>query len=158
MLFPEIRTVAAVKALGMSVEMSLLNPQTTALFQSFMPRLKELPHALGSEVYSLQEYPEGYFNRFDPQQTFKKWALVAITPSTHLPNGMETYEIPGGQYAVFLQKGMDTVIFNEIYSQWLPQSPYELDDRPHFEILGPKYKHNSPDSEEEIWIPIVPKS
>mgnify|MGYP001944420302 FL=1 len=142
----------------MSVEMSLLDPQTTPLFQAFMPRLKELPYALGTEVYSLQEYPEGYFNSFNPQQIFKKWALVAITPTTHLPAGMEPFEIPGGTYAVFFQKGMDTVIFNEIYSQWLPQSSYELDARPHFEILGPKYKHNSPDSEEEIWIPIVPKS
>jgi AraC family transcriptional regulator len=31
---------------------------------------------------------------------------------------------------------------------------YELDDRPHFEILGDKYKNNDPNSEEEIWIPI----
>jgi AraC family transcriptional regulator len=26
------------------------------------------------------------------------------------------------------------------------------DDRPHFEILGDKYKNDHPDSEEEIWI------
>jgi len=36
----------------------------------------------------------------------------------------------------------------------LPNSDYELDNRPHFEILGKKYKNNSADSEEEIWIPV----
>ena len=34
---------------------------------------------------------------------------------------------------------------------------YTLDDRPHFEILGEKYKNQDPDSEEELWIPIKPK-
>jgi len=32
-----------------------------------------------------------------------------------------------------------------------------LDDRPHFEVLGDKYKNADPDSEEEIWIPIRTK-
>jgi AraC family transcriptional regulator len=35
---------------------------------------------------------------------------------------------------------------------------YFLDDRPHFEILGDKYKNGDPDSEEEIWIPIKQKN
>jgi AraC family transcriptional regulator len=29
-----------------------------------------------------------------------------------------------------------------------------LDNRPHFEILGEKYKQGSTDAEEEIWIPV----
>jgi AraC family transcriptional regulator len=41
-----------------------------------------------------------------------------------------------------------------IFNTWLPQSNYQLAPRPHFEILGEKYKNNHPDSEEEIWIPI----
>jgi AraC family transcriptional regulator len=41
-----------------------------------------------------------------------------------------------------------------IFNTWLPKSGYQLDRRPHFEILGEKYKNNNPDSEEEIWIPI----
>jgi AraC family transcriptional regulator len=36
----------------------------------------------------------------------------------------------------------------------LPASGYELDDRPHFEILGERYKNNDPDSEEELWFPV----
>jgi predicted transcriptional regulator YdeE len=50
-------------------------------------------------------------------------------------------------------KAFDT-IQNYIYTEWLPASNYELDNRPQFEILGVKYKTNDPNSEEEIWIPI----
>jgi len=37
-----------------------------------------------------------------------------------------------------------------IFSDWLPKSDYELDEKPHFEILGEKYKNDDPNSEEEI--------
>ena len=33
-----------------------------------------------------------------------------------------------------------------------------LDQRPHFEILGSKYKNENPASEEEVRIPIKPKN
>jgi predicted transcriptional regulator YdeE len=33
----------------------------------------------------------------------------------------------------------------------------KIDNRPHFEVLGDKYKNNDPSSEEEIWIPIRKK-
>jgi AraC family transcriptional regulator len=70
---------------------------------------------------------------------------------------MEDFELPGGRYAVFSYRGSsaDPAPFTHIYSEWLPQSGYALDDRPHFEVLGPKFKPNHPDSEEEIWIPIA---
>lgn len=35
---------------------------------------------------------------------------------------------------------------------------YEIDFRPHFEILGEKYKNNDPGSEEEVWIPVRPRA
>jgi AraC family transcriptional regulator len=60
---------------------------------------------------------------------------------------------------VFNYKGRtgDSDVFTYIFGSWLPGSSYLLDDRPHFEILGEKYKNNDPDSEEEIWIPITEK-
>jgi AraC family transcriptional regulator len=67
--------------------------------------------------------------------------------------------LTGGLYAVFDYKGLstDNSIFQFIFGTWLPSSEYDLDDRPHFEVLGNKYKNNDPTSEEEIWIPIKMK-
>ena len=72
---------------------------------------------------------------------------------------MEAFILTGGLYAVFDYKGLNTdhSIYQYIFGTWLPNSDYVLDNRPHFEILGDKYKNNDPTSEEEIWIPIKPK-
>ena len=45
-----------------------------------------------------------------------------------------------------------------IFTRWLPESNYRLDNRPHFEVLGERYKNNDPNSEEEVWIPIKQKN
>ena len=74
---------------------------------------------------------------------------------------MEAFELPGGLYAVFEYKGKAseaTDTFEYIFYDWLPKSKYDLDDRPHFEILGEKYKTDDPESEEEIWIPVKLKT
>lgn len=90
-----------------------------------------------------------------------KWATVPVSDFNFVPDGMETLEIQQGLYAVFDYKGNTSdapVFYNAIYNLWLPNSEYELENRPQFEILGEKYKNNNPDSEEEIWIPIRLKS
>ncbi|EPE83362.1 GyrI-like small molecule binding domain protein [Leptospira noguchii str. 1993005606] len=46
-----------------------------------------------------------------------------------------------------------SIIEYYIFQEWLPNSGYKL--KPHFELLGSKYKNNDPTSEEEVWIPIV---
>jgi len=58
---------------------------------------------------------------------------------------------------IYKGSSADNSIFQYIYGQWLPNSNYLLDDKPHFEVLGEKYKNNDPNSEEEIWIPIKDK-
>ena len=69
---------------------------------------------------------------------------------------MEALILPSGLYAVFHYKGSssDNSIYQYIFGTWIPNSDYDLDDRPHFEVLGDRYKNNDPNSEEEIWIPI----
>jgi AraC family transcriptional regulator len=73
---------------------------------------------------------------------------------------MEALVLKSGLYAVFLYHGPaseGSEFFKYIYREWLPGSEYQLDNRPHFEILGEKYKNEYPESEEEIWIPVKPK-
>jgi AraC family transcriptional regulator len=73
---------------------------------------------------------------------------------------MESFTLTGGLYAVFIHKGAASTgpkTFRYIFETRLPNSKYSIDNRPHFEILGEKYKNEDPDSEEEVWIPIKPK-
>jgi AraC family transcriptional regulator len=127
------------KLIGKHITMSFLENKTFELWSSFMPRRKEI---------------------FDPKQPFEKWAAVEVSDFNEIPAEMESLIIPPELYAVFVHKGDQSdayKTYHSIFVEWLPNSEYTVDDRPHFAIMGDKYKKNDPDSEEEIWIPIKNK-
>lgn len=144
------------KLLGQSLKMSLINNRTAQLWGQFAPRVREIQNRSTEDKISMQVYPPLYYEQFNPATEFEKWATVEVNDYDQVPEGMKTFILEGGLYAVFDYKGSsaDPSIFQYIFSQWIPQSNYSLDNRPHFEVLGAKYKNNDPDSEEEIWIPI----
>lgn len=139
--------------------MSLVNNQTAELWRSFISRRKDITNNLTNDMISMQVYGQTYFTDFKPTKEFEKWATVEVANFNNVPNDLETFMLKGGIYAVFDYKGLstDNSVFQFIFGTWLPNSDYDLDDRPHFEVLGTKYKNNDPTSEEEIWIPIQPK-
>lgn len=153
---PRIVEFPEAKLIGMNLSMSFMENLTSELWRSFMPRRKEIGNAIGNELFSVQVFSSPH-DFSDPNQKFLKWAAVPVSDFSEIPHGMQTLTIPSGNYAVFHYKGLPSEgakIFGYIFGQWLPQSGFSLDDRPHFEILGEKYKNDSVDSEEEIWIPV----
>ena len=162
MLFmnPIIKTLPEKKLIGKRINMSLTNNKTFELWKSFMPRRKEIKNNLGTELFSMKVYDESYdFKNFDPSAEFEKWAAIEVSDFDEIPDEMDNWTLKSGLYAVFHYKGLSTdpKIFEYIFGTWLLNSTYSLDNRPHFEILGEKYKNNDRDSEEEIWIPIKSK-
>jgi len=153
---PRIVTIQAKKLVGNRLEMSFAPYRIAELWQTFMPRRHEIKNHLNKDLMSLVVYPPAHFADFKPTNTFERWAAVEVSGFEQVPEGMETFVLEGGLYAVFDYKGLntDTSIFLYILGSWLPASEYTLDDRPHFEVLGSKYKNMDPDSEEEIWIPV----
>ena len=156
---PRIETLTEKKIIGKKMTMSLAANKTSILWQSFMPRRREITNNLTTEMISMQVYDQP-LDFSNPNQEFEKWAAIEVADFDTIPDGMETFVLTGGLYAVFLYKGSstDNRIFQYIFGTWLPGSKYSLDNRPHFEILGKKYKNNDPNSEEEIWIPIKLKN
>ncbi|MEZ4860095.1 MAG: effector binding domain-containing protein [Caldilineaceae bacterium] len=156
---PRIVMLSEKKLIGQRMVMSLANNKTGELWRSFIPRRREIRHNVTADLLSLQVYdqPVDWHNL---QQEFEKWAAVEVSTCDTMPDGMAAFTLPGGLYAVFPYKGSstDTQIFQYIFGTWLPNSDYMLDNRPHFEVLGEKYKNADPNSEEDIWIPITPKS
>ena len=153
---PTIKFLSTKKLTGNRLIMSLADNKTGELWQNFMPRRNEIVNKISDDLISLQVYETSYFRNFNPHAKFEKWALVEVIDFENLPVGMETFTLESGLYAVFDYKGSsnDPRIFQYIFNNWLPNSEYTLDNRPHFEVLGAKYKTNNPDSEEEIWIPV----
>jgi AraC family transcriptional regulator len=157
---PEINHIPEIKLIGKRMKMSYAENKTTELWKSFMPKRKEINNNVGTELYSMQIYPPLFFDNFNPNSEFEKWATVEVTDFDKVPDGMECFLLPSGLYAVFKYKGDGsnaTKTFQYIFETWLPVSEYSLDNRPHFEKLEEKYKRGDPESEEDIWIPIKPK-
>ena len=150
-------TLLPKKLVGKKLTMSLINNKTSDLWRSFMPYRKDIQHKTDGNLYSLQVYDETYFKNFNPATIFEKWAAVEVKDFNTIPDEMEAFLLTGGLYAVFNYKGDTTKApeaFRYIFTTWLPASVYALDNRPHFVLLGEKYKNNDPDFEEEIWIPV----
>ncbi len=153
---PRIETLKEKRLVGKRLTMSLSDNRTGELWKSFMPRRSEITSRLTADFISMAVYAPTYFADFKPTTEFERWAAVEVANFDSVPNGMETFTLTAGLYAVFDYKGSSTdgSIFHHIFGVWLPNSDYLLDNRPHFEVLGEKYRNADPDSEEEIWIPI----
>ena len=156
---PRIEILKEKKLVGFRQAMSIKENMTAGLWKRFMPLRHEILNRVSNEFISMAVYAPAYFSRFDPENSFEKWAVVEVSDYGSMPVQMETVTLPGGLYAVFHYKGYagDAGIFHHIFGNWLPASDYMLDDRPHFEILGDNYRNYDPDSEEEICIPVRPK-
>lgn len=159
---PTIKMLPETKLVGIKKRMSFLNNQTGQLWKLFMPKKNKIQNNIGSELYSLEVYDSlSYFVSFNPASVFEKWAAVKVRDFKDIPEGLETINIPTGLYAVFPFRGMASEapkMYQYIFGSWIPDSTYEIDHRPHFALMGEKYKNNDPNSEEELWIPIKPTS
>ena len=158
-MFSRIENLPPTLVAGISKKIKLVGPEITGLWMSFMPRLKEITNRSSSSIFSIQIYdPNIPIEKFDPiTDLVIKWAAVPVTSSNNIPQGLQTHELRGGMYAVFIHRGLPADFpgtMNYIFQEWLPASGYLFDWREQFEVMGEKYKHNDPASEEEVWIPI----
>jgi AraC family transcriptional regulator len=156
-LEPRIEILPEKKFVGKRINMSFSNNKTRELWRSFMPVRREIKNIIGMELYSIEVYEPLYFNNYNPEKEFDKWATVEVTDFEKVPDDMDTLILPRGLYAVFIHKGAagkGPETYQYIFGTWLPASDFQLDDRPHFAVMGEKYKNDDPDSEEEVWIPV----
>jgi AraC family transcriptional regulator len=159
---PKILEIGTRKMVGLFIETSLIENKTSVLWNQFMPRVKEILNRVGRDLYSIQEFEKGLImDEFTPSTKFKKWAAVEVISFKNTPEGLENFTLAGGLHAIFLHKGFASTFHRTsqyIFGQWLPNSKYEVDHRPHFEIMGKDYLGpEDPDSLEEVWVPVKVK-
>lgn len=151
----EIVTFNKTLLVGKYLPMSFMDNKTQMLWQSLMPKRHLINNRIDDNLISLQVYPAN--NMPKPNEKFTKWAGAFVTNVERIPEGFEYLEIPQGLYAVFDYQGAAKdfhVPMNFIFNQWLPNSEYELDHRPHFEMLPAGYDATSATAQEKIYIPI----
>ncbi len=156
---PRIVKLEEKRLIGLNMKMSLIENKTGFLWGQFAPRIKKILNRTSEDKISMQVYPPMYFKQFHPNKEFEKWAIVEVHDFKDIPEGMKSFIVKEGLYTVFQYKGSATnnKVFEYFFSEWMPKSMFEIDDRPHFEVLGKKYRNNDKYSEEEIWIPVIEK-
>lgn len=155
---PEIKQLEETKLVGKRVKTSFANNRTFELWQNFMPAKDKIKNIVANDLYSVDIYDDTeFFTSFNPNKEFEKWAAVEVSDFKIVPENMEKLVIPTGLYAVFAYKGKASEAaetYQYILGKWIPNSDYKLDNRPHFAMMGEKYKNEDPDSEEELWFPV----
>jgi AraC family transcriptional regulator len=142
---------------GQKVVTSYSNNDPAALWKKFMPVHRQIPGRVGQDLFSIEIYPRNFFVNFHPSVRFEHWAAVEVSDVTVIPADFETIEVPIGQYALFVHRGTATEglrTYRDIFETWLPSSGYVLDNRPHIAIMGPGYRPDNRDAEEQILIPV----
>lgn len=154
-------TIAEKHLVGFSDRFSMSNQRIPQLWQKLMPRRGEISGALSTDFFSVEEYDDlSFFEAFNPTKEFKKWAAVEVNASADQSSDFERLHIPAGDYVVFTYVGLPSEAFKAysyIFQSWIPLSEFDVDLRPHFALMGTKYKMNDSSSEEDIWIPIKKK-
>lgn len=158
---PRLETLAEKKLVGNRIEMSFSEDKTYQLWRNFMSRRREIKNKVSSILYSVEVYAPQFFDNFKPNAKFTKWATIEVADFDKVPDNMETLTLPIGLYAVILHRGPASEgprTYQYIFGNWLPNSDFLIDSRPHFAVMGDKYKKDDPGSEEELWIPIKHKN
>ncbi len=157
-MFLSVENIDYKNIIGKSLTMSRIKDRTFELWNSFMPNRNQIKNSINTNFLSIQLYNAALdYHNYNLATNYTLWAGVEVTDISTIPPGFESLTIKGGLYAVFLHKGLPSNFkqtMDYIYLEWLPQSKYAIDHRPHFEVLGDKYQNNHPDSEEEVWVPI----
>ena len=89
--------------------------------------------------------------------------LIAIEhPQDCTPAGLESYQIPASQRAVFECRGKvpDSIVQAEMYAftQWLPALGYIHAHAPELKVYPPESDGSSDDQTCEFWLPIREKA
>lgn len=147
---------------GLSETYPINQIQPEAVWKRFMPQLAKLNNLrTDHNLYAVQEFDHQQLNNTTPPK-ITLWAAVPVKKGGDtVPEPFEHLSIAPGVYAVFLHKGPASALsatLKEIFENWMPESGYQPDARPHMQVMDPEYKgHLHPEAEEEVWVPIRPK-
>ncbi len=157
----EIILLPPIHLVGVSLRHRMTNPQTHHLWKSFRPRVGEIEGRLGGDFYSVTVLDHAQGERLsdlNPAMEYQQWAAVLVDPAAPVPNGLERLTLLEAWYAKFIHHGPAHRFghtIQQILQVWLPSSRYQLAPHPNFEIMGPDYRVDAPDAQEEVYIPVV---
>jgi AraC family transcriptional regulator len=124
-----------------------------AQWQRFQTYLGNISSQIGRVAY-------GVCCNADDVGTMEYICGVEVSDFSALPSELARLRIPEQRYAVFSHRDHISRIrstWHTIFSEWLPNSPYEVVDAPDFERYDENFDPRTGAGGLEIWIPIKKK-
>lgn len=121
-----------------------------ALWRRFVPRMHDVPHAIGPTTYGVCRHADGDGN-------FGYIAGVEVSSVRDLPPELEHVEIPPRNYLVFTHRGHVSRIRDTVYAIWndyLPRCAHRAQAAPDFERYGDAFDPVTNEGDVEIWVPV----
>ncbi|MFL1894391.1 GyrI-like domain-containing protein [Aquimarina sp. 2-A2] len=151
---PEIQEIQEKRLLGRLLLTTPGAPEVQMHWKTFVTDIIQHLGIKPSEFYAVHEYDA----EFSETGVYKTWATILDDVQYSKLKDVSEVVIEKGLYAIFTHHG-PTKTFHRtlsyIHNEWLPSSGYVIDERRHFDYMGPKYLGpENPLSEEQIYIPI----
>jgi AraC family transcriptional regulator len=149
-LEPEIYWQPAMRLVGLRTlfysvdsEKNNIGEQLPPLWQAFVARLQEVPHAVPNVCYGVvrQEQPDS--------DRLEYHAAIEVTQLEAVPPSMACLDVPAATYARFPHRGPAQQVDHTVsyaYSTWLMQSGCRHTYGPDLEIYDDRYHPTSPAS------------
>ena len=123
------------------------------MWREFIPRIPEIQNiAPGPEISFgiCSPNPDGLVDYI---------AALPVTKLTDIPTGMVGKEVPAQTYVVFEAAGIEDIgpTYHRILNDWMPDSGYEPENSPDFELYPENFDADDPDSMIYIYFPIKKK-
>ena len=147
---PKIVSRPAFTVVGMKYRGKNENNEIAQMWQAFGPRMGEVQHKVAPQI------AYGVCSTFDEQSgEFDYVAGFEVDSTAGILEGMVSWEVPEGKYAVFTCT-LTTIgeAYKYAFETWLPQSGHQRADRPDFELYDEEFDPSVPDSEMFVYIPI----
>lgn len=155
-----IKTIEKMKIVGLEYQGNNVNQEIGVLWSQFIPRIHEIKSAKGDmKSYGICSPLEESIEEVDLDQPndFRYLAGIEVEDDTQLPEGMTSWYVEHQKYAMFTHVGpveglQDT--YKAIYSQWLPESGYDVEFTYDFELYDESFEPGDEQSKTYIYIPI----
>lgn len=142
-----------IKLVGMIERIVMPNNTIGLLWEKFNARYEEIKNKVENMVcYGVAD------NMAEPY-SFDETVCTEVSSFESIPEGMITKVIPARKYLVFTHKGLlaDGSLmktYEKIYSEIIPKLDFEIDNNLNFELYDERFKHDSKESEFDIYVPI----
>ncbi len=155
---PKIVNKPAFTVVGMVYEGKNENNEIAEMWGRFTPRITEMWGRFTPRITEIKDIIDGAFGVCEPARedgTFRYLAGMAVPGAGQVPEGMEVWEVPAQQYAVF-PTTLPTIgeTYKYIFETWLPGSGYTYAGTPDFEYYDENFDSALEDSTFDIYVPV----